>query len=1061
MDRDLLAASVPSSSRLLAAFCFLICLWCSQTTLHAQNTSLAGVIRDESNAVLAKASVNLVNDETGQGWTTVSDADGLFSFVELPPGHYRLVTTAQGFQPQTLENIQLLVGGKSDLNITMHIGNTQEVVKVEASALEINSTDAAVSAAIDEKVVRSMPLNGRSFQSLLTLIPGVTVQVSSQGAGISGDMSVNGQRTESNYYTVDGVSATTGLAIGTQGVGYGASFGGGVANTSTLGTTQNIVSVDALQEFRANTSTYSAEYGRGSGGQFSFLTKSGTNKWHGLAYDYFRNGDMDANNWFNNHTVPETPRQPERQNDFGGTFSGPIRLGSLYNGVDHSFFFFAYEGLRLASPYAAASYTVPDLTTRASAIAQEQPFLNAFPVPNGASLGDGLAYFTGGYTAISSLDSYSIRFDHSLNSKLQLFARYGFVRSSSGNNDSAHGNLAVIYNYGNTTQPITVGATSTLTPHLINEFRANYTKSDASQTTQFTTYGGATIPDMANVVPGWSRNFTFTFKPSYDLGDAINLNPAWATQHQVNLVDSLSWTKGKHEFKFGVDWRRLITIESTPDREEYGTFANTSQLVSDMPNSNFNIRRSLAPWIEPIYYNFSAYAQDEYKVTPRLNLSLGIRWDVNPAPHDADGNNPYTTNQITNLQTLAVAPKNTPLWNTSWDNFAPRVGFAYRLFLGSRLTVVRGGFGVFYGTGNERGSLGYNDVGWKNSVFYTNQLYPATTAQLNIAAPNTNTPYQYQVVGFDRNLLAPATYEWNLAIEQSISPNQTFSVTGVGAAGRNLTAERYYSPISVGNTAFSNAYVNFYAINNSSTSDYDALQLMYRDDLSHGLHAIGAYVWSHSFDDVSNNFLVYVQERASSDYDIRQSLQAAVTYDAPLVSLPSIASALVNHWGLDLRQTIVTASPVDILTSSSVQVGTGQEVSFHPNIVPGQPFYLSGSYPGGRRINSAAFSKATSGGVSVEGNLPRNYLRGFGSENTDLALRREFPINEQVGLTFRAEAFNIFNHPQFGAIYTTYPGTATTFGLAYNTRNIQLGSLNPLYQTGGPRSLQVALRLHF
>src|SRR5208282_4141683 len=320
------------------------------------------------------------------------------------------------------------------INFTLPVGAVFETVTVEGGASMISTTDASVSTVIDHTYVENMPLNGRSFQDLILLTPGIVTQSPQNSGnsvlGMTGEFSVNGQRTESNDYTVDGVSANVGAAAGYSMLINGAGASGSVPAATALGTTQALVSVDDLQEFRVQSSTYSAEYGRNPGGQFAFETKSGTNQWHGTAYDYLRNGFVDAQDWFNDYFG--TPEPALRQNDFGGTLGGPVRIPNVYNGRDKTFFFISYEGLRLVSPQPASITYVPDNFLRASAPADLQPVLNAFPVPNGADdSANGFAQYIASWSNPSSLDSAGVRFDQVVNSHLSLFFRFSGTGSSS------------------------------------------------------------------------------------------------------------------------------------------------------------------------------------------------------------------------------------------------------------------------------------------------------------------------------------------------------------------------------------------------------------------------------------------------------------------------------------------------------------------------------------------------------------------------------------------------------------------------------------------------------
>lgn len=351
-------SSIARDWRLACAF--VVCAG-SFRMAFAQNAQLSGTITDPQKAVVSQATVEVTNEATQVKILLRSNAAGVYSAPSLQPGLYRITISAPGFETQTVTHVTVYVAAKLVMDTTLRAGGANDSVTVNGSEVQINTTDATVSTVVDRQFVENIPLNGRSFQSLMTSVSGVS-SVPSQGVGSSGEITVNGQRTESNQFTVDGVSANTGA----QGypAGSGAGYSGSIPGESILGTTQTLISIDALQEFRASTSTYSAEYGRTPGGQFVFNTRSGTNAWHGSAFEYFRNDVLDANNYFNKLTTPVTPRQVERQNDFGGTFSGPLSIPHLYDGRDRTFFFFSYEGLRLRSPVAAFTMEVPNLSLR-------------------------------------------------------------------------------------------------------------------------------------------------------------------------------------------------------------------------------------------------------------------------------------------------------------------------------------------------------------------------------------------------------------------------------------------------------------------------------------------------------------------------------------------------------------------------------------------------------------------------------------------------------------------------------------------------------------------------
>jgi len=1029
--------------------------------------SVSGTIVDRSGGLVPSVQVTVINTDTNEKYETKTNNAGVYNVPSVKPGHFRILVTKPGFKQIDLRDVTLNVQDSVNRNFTLDLGGVSETVIVNAGdRLNINTTDASVSTVVDRQFVANMPLNGRSFQDLLTLVPGVSAVpgvAPGGGVGGSGQISVNGQRTEANYFTVDGVSANTGTTATTFGIGPG--YAGTLGSGTALGTTQSLVSVDALQEFRATTSTYSAEYGRTPGGQFSFVTRSGSNDWHGSAFDYLRNDAMDANNWFNNFLG--APKTAERQNDFGGTLGGPILIPGLYNGKDRTFFFFSYEGLRLLQPQAAALVVVPDATLRRNAPAALQPILNAFPLqtsslPNGGEdgLNDGFAFYREAISNPSSLDSISVRIDHNLNGKFKIFGRYADTPSYSASYSATKDTTSL------GVRGVTFGATNLITSNQSSEFRFNITQTHTDGTSVSTNLGGATPLDL-NSFPG-PGGVGFPARAAFlgvclCYGSSPTIGPAQqeTIQRQYGVTEAYSWAIGRHTLKFGVDWRRLASKATPVNPLVFFVYFDQASILANNAGSVQALSESPSA-IEPVYTNFSAFVQDNWKVSPRLSLGLGVRWDVNPAPGNAIGPRPYTVTQVTNLATTQVAPAGTPLWKTSWNNFAPRLGAAYQLrHSAGHETVLRGGFGLFYDMGNTNGSQGFNNgVGFASTVIYSGVSFPLTTAQLQVPPPSITPPYNAFVIGFDPNLTLPYTLQWNVALEQALGSKQSITLSYIGSAGLRLLTQFQYRPANLGNLNFkptSPLYVTL----NSATSDYHALQVQYEKRLGQGLQGLASYTWSHSIDDASSNFTVFeLLLRASSDFDIRNNFQAALTYDVPGSYSNSVLSAILKHWGVDARISARSALPVDVLNRSvATDPATQQRRFFHPILVAGQPLYVFGSqYPGGRAINFNAFTPAPAG---TEGNTPRNFARGFNAVQASLTLRREFPIRDRLRLQFRAEAFNLLNHPLFGSVNNRLSAGPSVFGRAFNTLNNVPGSLSPLYQGGGPRSLQIALRLSF
>jgi hypothetical protein len=1032
------------------------CLWlilmlltmCSVSRAQIETGQVSGLITDTSGGIVPGAEVQLQSVERGTSRATTTNGAGIYVFANIQPGPYQITVRKRGFKQVDLVGMIVNVQDHIEQNFHLQRGSISKSITLSGGSLNMNTTDGTVSTVVDQQYVANMPLNGRSFQDLILLTPGiVTNSPQAEGSiGRTGEFSVNGQRTESNYYSVDGVAANT-AAVSSPGF---SGISGSVASSSALGATQALVSVDALQEFRVQSSTYPAEFGRYPGGQISLETRSGTNQWHGTAFDYLRNGIFDANDWFTDYYRKQQP--PVKQNDFGGTVGGPVGIPKFYGSGKKTFFFFSYEGLRLTQPQAANVSYVPDTALRESSPTSLQPLLNAFPLANGPDLGNGLAKYIGSWSNPSSLDAYSIRFDHSVNSKMELLFRFSdtpsnsITRPASGvDSPSLLSTLALV------SRTYTGGVSSTFSGQLSNDFRINYTSTGTSVTYSLDTLGGALPANLAQqfgIQPQANAAYSATFAlafPGYTA--AIQQGSTVGTQKQLNLVDTLSLSVGRHELKFGIDYRKL-----TP------SVAAIYPQVSAQYDSAFAVRANSGVGVvlnvsaaNPLYRNFSAFVQDGWRLTPRLSVSMGLRWEVNPAPGVTDGHAPYTIFG-SSLSTLSLAPEGAPLWQTTWFNFAPRAGAAYLLRTKPGWeTVVRGGSGVFYDTGQQNGSVGFYGPGFTAQQVYQGVPFPLTPSQLNVPIANPPRPPYSTVYAFPGHLELPYTLEWNGSVQQAVGKSQALTVSYVGSHGSRLLQERELNA-----QAFDPNFDYILLYQNGKTSDYNALEVQFQRTLTRGFSALASYTWSHCIDYGSiNNALPYA--RGNCDFDVRQNFSSALSYDLPIGLQNHRGRAILGHWGLDERFTARTGYPVTLLGNNYIDPATGNDVSGELNFVAQEPVYLYGSqFPGGRSINPAAFRLPPQ---NQSGDAPRNFVRGFGAWQMDLAVRREVRLREGFKLEFRAEAFNVFNHPNFGTINDQF-GSAL-FGQATVTLANSLGVLSPLYQQGAARSVQFALKVLF
>jgi hypothetical protein len=1027
-------------------FCVVSCVLALAASLLAQGTmaTVTGRVFDPGAAVIVEATLTATNVDTGIETVVKTNEQGLYQFADLGPGNYAFSVSKPGFKLIVKPGVTLHVADTISMNFNMQVGAASETVTVEGGTPLVNTESAAVSTVVDRQFVENIPLNGRSFQSLIATVPGVTVAAGAR-QGQEGEFSVNGQRTEANYYMVDGVSANTGVIPGGGLLGVAS---GQFPGQTALGTTQSLVSIDAMEEFRINTSSYSAEYGRTPGAQISIQTRSGKNQRHGSAFDYFRNNEMDANNWFNN--AAGIGRPAERQNDFGGTFGGPVLIPGVYQGKDRTFFFFSYEGVRLQVPQAAVTQWVPDSTLRSTAPVALQPVLNAFPLPNGPEQTSDMALFTSAYSTPSSLNATGIRIDQMLGSKWRLFGRFADTPSYNITRNLANPER-ITYNI----KTLTAGATAVLSPQLSNDFRFNATWNNSSTIDSSDNFGGATPLQLSStpLAPGYTTIVLFLVGTTPLIEERSNES----LQRQINVVDTFTAVHGAHILKYGFDYRRVATDNFIYLLDVGYLYFGLSDILSNTapmaPASSWGSTPS-----DLIFSNYSAFVQDEWKATRRLHLSLGLRWDVNPPPVNGSGPPPYNLDQVTNLATAKLAPQGTPMWKTDYHGFAPRLGATYLLHQSpAHQTVLRGGFGLFYDMGTNYAGAGLAGVGFGTTTTFSNVSFPLTAQQLTLPPPSIAAPYNAEVTATDQNLVLPRVWEWNLSLEQGLGSNQAITVSYLGAAGRDLLTGRYYDLSSVNpNFSLGNG---LNVDTNGSASDYDALQVQFQRRLSHGLQALASYTWAHSLDDLSgNNSPTTPPLRGNSDFDIRHTFSAAATYSLPGRYTSRLAEGALGGWSLDTRIIGRSALPF-IVTSGTIFLSGMQQASLIPDVVAGVPFYISDSAaPGGRRVNPAAFQVPPAG---QQGNEPRNFLRGFDLWQTDLALRKEFPLHERLKLQFRAEAFNLFNRPNFGAIQNSTTAGPALFGRATGLLSTQLGDLNPLYQTGGPRSLQLALKLIF
>jgi hypothetical protein len=1011
------------------------------------NATLSGTVSDENGASVPGVGISVINSATSLERTANTSDNGAFTIPLLPPGSYVVTAKRDGFSPVKIA-VVLNVGDQKALNIQLKAGDVNAQVTIDSDA-ETVRTDGSVGTVVNRQFVANIPLNGRSLQALIQLVPGV-VLTSNTGTSTSGaQFSVNGNRTTANQFIVDGVSANTGIR--TSGGQFPAEAGSGQsAATTALGGTNSLVSLDALQEFRVETSSYAAEFGRTPGGQILLLTRGGTNQFHGSASYYVRNEALDANDWFGN--ANRQPKPKERQHLFGGVFGGPIKR-------DRLFFFGSYEGLRLQQPKVTIT-TVPSVALRALAVPALRPYLNAYPLPNGRDLGDGTAQFAASYSDPGRFNIFALRFDARLTDSLNGFFRINHAPSETNVRFKPLSTVQSVLNDENT---YTGGLTWLVSSRSTADVRINWTRNLGRFFSNLDTFGGAVIPAVSDIfLPGRDPS-----KASFSFA-VIGQGFTWGVgtsdvQRQFNVVGTATWLIGSHHLKLGLDYRRLLPFLGVTSGSFEDLEFETVDEVLTQQATFYQVTNSDTVPREAIISNLSLFAQDTWHAGQRLTLTYGFRFERVPPPTEASGRLPRTVLGLQNgvLQNPRLAPEGTPLFRSRFGEIAPRFGVAYQMSTGTGWeTTLRGGAGIFYDLPLGSIATAFHNV---YPFFASKEVccdMPFPLSPDDRTPPRLGVDPPQQFILLDPNVRMPYSIQWNTTLEQRIGAAQVITVAYVGAAGRRLLV---LQPNSQSLAEWPGVPIAIYFQRNLGRSKYDALQVQYNRRLRNGVQAIASYTLGHSRDNASQVSAIFTppaaqsnlfaEEYAPSDFDVRHLLSAAVTYDLPRISGPVPLRWFANGWGLDLLVRYQSAFPINL--TAGFLSANGTFYIPRPNLVTGQPLYIDDpTAPGGRRFNRAAFVRPAAG---QQGNFPRNVLRGFPASQVDLAMRREFRLKEQVRLEFRGELFNLFNHPNFGPPVNSI--TSGLFGRPTSMLNQSLGGLNGLYQMGGPRSGQLAVRL--
>ena len=997
--------------------------------------AILGVVTDRSGAVVPGASVRIVEASTNAQTELQTNDSGFYSAPALRPGRYQVSVTKEGFRPQRSESFDLRVQDRAEFNFQLDVGPVSSEITVLARAPLLESETSSLGQVVEENTIAGLPLNGRNFIQLAILGTGTlpSTRAAERDSFIS-----NGARAVQNSYLLDGIDNRNRI------MGF---------DKSSAQIVQPVI--DAIQEFKVQTSTFSAEFGQAAGGVVNVTMKSGTNAVHGSVFEFLRNSDLDATPYFQ----PAGGKPLFIQNQFGATLGGPVIK-------DRTFFFGSWQSSREvnAAPQIA---TVPTSDTRQGIFAGKvtNPSTRA-PFPNNTipmSQWDRVAarlmplfpaanlpgmvrnFFYNPKERLSS-DGYSVRVDHRIGSKDTMFGRIseGFGENHLPTTLPDPANQQGFIDL--TARQIMFSETHTVSPNKVNEFRVGFVYSLTNQDIlgprlfdQFGIKGSLDTPNIKGLP-------LFSITGLSSLGTAGPGNTPIAATGSGNfpskksgkiwqLLDNFSWVHDRHTIKFGADLQRVTmfvyaTNAARPTFNFNGTY--TGNALGDFLLGYINNTSTSEQQVDTIQQRvYNGYVQDDWKATRTLTLNIGVRYEL-PTPfveeHDRQSNFVVDSGPCY-LQLITVAVRSRcglprALTRTDYNNFAPRIGLAWQA---TGKTVVRSGFGIFYGRDEDLGiqrRLPNNPPFITSSTFAGDQTNPAFLLQngfpanaLSLAGggiPDVN--------NFPFNFPTPYVVQWNINVEREFARNflgqvgytgsEAHKLPGVIAVNQpfpgtgNVNARRPYQ-----------GYANIQSYNPYINSTYNALLAKLERRFTKGMTLLASYTYGHSIDGGGNqndtndpspqDARNLRAQKGSSNFDVRQRFVFSGLYQLPFGKTRGVVSALIRDWQISGIFSAQTGQPFTVTNSTDP---TGTNTTARPNRL------RDGSLPASQRdpshwFDTTAFAPT---GCACFGNSGRNILSGPGLVNLDAGISRDFVVHERFRLHFRGEVFNVANHPSFG-----------------------------------------------
>ncbi len=1041
------------------------------TLSNAQVTTgtISGTVSDSTGAVLPGAKVEILSEGTGAVRTVTSDAAGHYIAPTLSVGSYRVAGSLEGFQSEIRTGIVLTIGREAVVDLKLSVGAVSQSVEVTGEASLVQTTESTVSYLVGDRAMRDLPLNGRDMSQLILLNPGVTLSVNSTGnnsySGYGKRISIAGMRGEDNIYILDG-----GLI-------------GDFRRHIPAGPSGSLLGLETVQEFQVLTNSLGAQYGRVLGGVFNAVSKSGTNAWHGDAYDFLRNSALDARNFFDRKKLPSDPRLPSfRRNQFGGTFGGPIRK-------DKMFFFVAYEGTREALTQTLYSVTIdanarlgllpgPNGTTTTVPIPElMKPYIAAFPLPSpqGRNLGGGTAEFIQQFTQPTAEDFGQARFDYLISANDTIFARYSGSNSfqDSGLNGTVgyFPGFEVLSSLGSSLA--TVSETHIFSPTVLNTVRIHFNRVNPLDTGKF-----AAIPPGVQIVGG----LPIPMAPVLDPGSGVTpyggvqSAPTHMVSNRFTYQDDVNWTKGEHSMQFGGFLERL---------QFNGTFWNramgiwTAANLTNFLQGRFQTFRGAPPGFGTYErsfrsLSFASYIQDNWRVTSKLTLNLGLRWEPYTVPVE-------THDRISNLRHVTDTQGSVggPYWlNSSWKNVAPRLGFAWTPFASGK-TSLRGGVGLFYEPNDP--NLYYTQMVRNPPLAYDFTIpdtghFPDALAEIRAQStqgPGYALPYD--------NMREPHAYQWNLTLQHQIGASNVVSVGYAGSRGINLLTvgdinmpRAFFDGVSLAfrptDQLVNPVYSSIVLYANNANSSYHGLLTSYQRRFAHGFQAQVSYTFSKGLSQADSGQTAggvtggggrtkypsdMHAQNGLSGYHFKDVFTFNYSYDLPFAGgRKGIAGRLLSGWQTTGVLNLRDGQPQSVTAGVATALVPLAVTPASPNSVAGCKTKVNARNPN-NYFDKDCFTPA---GPREIGNLARNTLIGPGSVTWDTGLFKKVTITERMNLEFRAEAFNILNRANFGPpasnVFTSTPANGV---FTSDPRVASAGRIT--VTTTKSRQIQFALKL--